>query len=370
MKYYIIAGEASGDLHASFLVMELKKINPNAQFVGFGGDLMQNEGVQIIKHYKDFLYMGFWEVIRNLNQILKNIKFCKKNILLENPDMIIFVDFPGFNLRIAKWSKKNNLKSTYYISPQVWAWKEKRVVDMKRYIDTLICILPFEKNYFKQKWNWDVEYVGHPLIEEIAFKEKKIFVNTNLQKNIIAFLPGSRKQEIKKLLPLFIKVAENFPDETFIVAGLKIHSLEFYNQYFHQVKNVKIIFDDSFGILSKAKLALVASGTATLETALMNVPQIVCFKTSQLSFFIAKLIIKIKYISLVNLIMDKLVVQELIQNNCNPTIITSQIKKLLSAEEVEKMKTDYLHLKKILSTTERASFRTAQIIHQKTNLLS
>ncbi|MCX8481525.1 MAG: lipid-A-disaccharide synthase [Sediminibacterium sp.] len=362
MKYYLIAGEASGDLHASFLITALKKIDPNANFIGWGGDLMQQNGAKIVKHYKDLAFMGFWEVIIHLKTIYKNIQFCKKNILQEKPDIIIFIDFPGFNLRICAWAKKNNLKSVYYISPQVWAWKENRVVKMKKNIDTLMCILPFEKEYFKKKWNWNVFYVGHPLIEEIEFKNNINLKNLTPDKKVIALLPGSRVQEIKKMLPIYLEVAKQLPTYHFIIAGLNIHPIKLYKNFMNERPNVEIIFNNSYDVLKTASFALVASGTATLETALLHVPQIVCFKTSKISFILAKLFVKIKYISLVNLIMNKLVVQELIQHNCTPNNITKLIKIHFTNSNIQKnLEQDYKTLNNMLFLDEKTSTKVAKI---------
>ena len=365
MKYYLIAGEASGDLHASFLIQALKELDNNASFIGWGGDLMQQNGATIVKHYKDLAFMGFWEVIIHLKTIYKNIQFCKKNIVQENPDIIIFIDFPGFNLRICDWAKKNNFKSVYYISPQVWAWKEKRVIKMKKNIDTLMCILPFEKAYFKEKWNWDVYYVGHPLIEELAFKKMHDLTIKKTDKKTIALLPGSRVQEIKKMLPIFLEVAKQLPTYQFVIAGLNIHPKKLYTNYIHNLANVEIIFNNSYNVLNTSSFALVASGTATLETALLQVPQIVCFKTSKFSFILAKIFVKIKYISLVNLIMNRLVVNELIQDNCTSHKIIELIKLHFTNSNIqENLLQDYKTLKNMLFLKEKTATKVAKIISQ------
>ena len=312
MKYYIIAGEASGDLHGSNLITELKKLDTDADFQGWGGDKMQSAGVNLGKHYRDLAFMGFTEVVKNLPTIFKNLQFCKQDILNYQPDVLILIDYPGFNLRIAKWAKQNNFFVIYYISPQVWAWKESRVKDIKKYIDKMLVILPFEKEFYK-KWDYDVVYVGHPLVEVVeSFKLKNESESESQSSNIIALLPGSRKQEIQRKLPVMLQTAAHFPEYNFVVAKAPGIEENFYNTFLSSHKNVTTVVNQTYSLLSKAKAALVTSGTATLETALFGVPEIVCYKGSSISYYIAKKLIKLKYISLVNLIMNKEVVKELI----------------------------------------------------------
>jgi lipid-A-disaccharide synthase len=335
MKYYIIAGEASGDLHGSNLIKEIKHLDPAASIRAWGGDLMKDAGASLVKHYRDLAFMGFLEVIKNLPTILQNIKFCKQDIEAWQPDVLVLIDYPGFNLRIAEWAKKNGFKVVYYIAPQVWAWKENRVKKMRVCIDKMFCILPFEKDYFKNKWNWDVTYVGHPLLPVIAsFKSTNPLVTEN--KKVIALLPGSRKQEIIKMLPVMLSVTPHFPNYTFMVAQAPGQDAPFYNRFLMGYANVTLIKNSTYDLLSIADAALVTSGTATLETALFKVPEVVCYKTSKFSYQIAKRLVKIKFISLVNLIMDKEIVQEIIQENLTEQHLTSALRNITENEENRK----------------------------------
>ncbi|MFM6970717.1 MAG: lipid-A-disaccharide synthase [Sediminibacterium sp.] len=331
MKYYIIAGEASGDLHGSNLIKEIKKLDPAASIKAWGGDLMQQAGASLVKHYRDLAFMGFLEVIKNLPTILQNIRFCKQDIDAWQPDVLILVDYPGFNLRIAEWAKKQGFRVVYYIAPQVWAWKENRVKKMKLWIDKMFCILPFEKEYFKNKWNWDVTYVGHPLLQVIeSFKSTTPLVTDN--KKVIALLPGSRKQEIIKMLPIMLSVTPHFPDYTFMVAQAPGQDAPFYNRFLMGYANVALVKNSTYDLLSVADAALVTSGTATLETALFKVPEVVCYKTSKFSYQIAKWLVKIKFISLVNLIMDKEIVQEIIQEKLTEQQLTAALRNITENE--------------------------------------
>ena len=366
MKYYIIAGEASGDLHGSNLIKELRKLDFSAIIHCWGGDKMEAAGSVLIKHYRELAFMGFWEVIKNIFTILRNIKFCKKDIEQFQPDTLVLIDYPGFNLRIAKWAKKKGFKIIYYISPQVWAWKENRVKMMKKCIDKMIVILPFEKKYYKEKWNWDVEYGGHPLVEVIEkFKVENDPSTVNLQPSTkIALLPGSRKQEILKKLPVMLEVSRSFPEYQFIVAKAPGVDENFYNKLLHPYSNVSFVSDQTYSLLMQAKAALVTSGTATLETALFAVPEVVCYKGSLFSYLIAKLVIKVKYISLVNLIMDKPVVKELIQQEMNVDNLKKELNSIFNdTTRIEKMKKDYSELKKLLSMQSGASAATAASIY-------
>lgn len=331
MKYYIIAGEASGDLHGSNIIKEIKHLDPSASIRAWGGDLMKDAGASLVKHYRDLAFMGFLEVIKNLPTILQNIKFCKQDIDAWQPDVLILIDYPGFNLRIADWAKKNGFKVVYYIAPQVWAWKENRVKKMKLCIDKMFCILPFEKEYFKNKWNWDVTYVGHPLLPVItSFKSTNPLVTDN--KKVIALLPGSRKQEIIKMLPIMLSVTPHFPNYTFMVAQAPGQDAPFYNRFLMGYSNVTLLKNSTYELLTIADAALVTSGTATLETALFKVPEVVCYKTSKFSYQIAKWLVKIKFISLVNLIMDKEIVQEIIQENLTEQHLTTALRNITENE--------------------------------------
>ncbi|MFT3947019.1 MAG: lipid-A-disaccharide synthase [Agriterribacter sp.] len=366
MKYYILAGEASGDLHGSNLIKAIKKTDHNAEFRAWGGDMMQAAGAEMVKHYRDLAFMGFAEVVMNLRTILNNISFCKKDILSYKPDALILIDYPGFNLRIARWAKTQGLKIIYYISPQVWAWKENRVKTIKECVDKMLVILPFEKAFY-QKWHYDVTYVGHPLVEVIdEYSKKDAGANnilSSIQKPIVALLPGSRKQEILKKLPVMLEVSRHFTDYQFVVAKAPGQDDNFYAELLSQYPDVKSVSGKTYDLLLHAKAALVTSGTATLETALFSVPEVVCYKGSPISYAIAKRVIKIKYISLVNLIMDKPVVKELIQHDLTTANTIMELKAILyNPVRIEQLKTDYRQLRDILSKGGHASDNAAKAI--------
>ncbi|MFT3795096.1 lipid-A-disaccharide synthase [Flavobacterium sp.] len=365
MKYYIIAGEASGDLHGANLMKSLYQEDPNADIRFWGGDLMQQAGGTLVKHYRDLAFMGFVEVLFNLRTILNNIEVCKKDIEQFQPDVIIFIDYPGFNMRIAKWAKEKGIPTHYYISPQIWAWKENRIKAIKRDVDKLYVILPFEKDFYEKKHGFPVEFVGHPLIDAIHARteisqEQFISENKLEDKPIIAILPGSRKQEITKMLSVMLSVTGDFPDYQFVIAGAPSQEYAFYEQFLSN-KSVHFISNKTYDLLSHSTAALVTSGTATLETALFKVPEVVCYKGSWASYQIAKRIITLKYISLVNLIMDKEVVKELIQDDCNTKNIRNELKKLLEPQSRQKILTDYEQLEQKLGGTG-ASEKTAKLI--------
>ena len=360
MKYYIIAGEASGDLHGSNLIKELKQFDSIASIRCWGGDKMEAEGAKLVKHYRELAFMGFIEVIKNLNTIFKNLAFCKQDILQYQPDAIILIDYPGFNLRIAKWAKQQGIKVIYYISPQVWAWKESRVKGIKQNVDKMLVILPFEKAFYN-KWNYDVEYVGHPLVKVINEFEPGNFLFPD--KKIIALLPGSRQQEILKKLPIMLEASKNFPAYHFVIAKAPGVEESFYNKLLASYKNVSTVVNKTYKLLSEAKAAVVTSGTATLETALFNVPEVICYKGSAVSYQIAKRLIKIKYICLVNLIMDKEVVKELIQDEMTAANITKELNELLNNPSKQKqLQEDYTALKNLLSQGGNASASAAKSI--------
>jgi lipid-A-disaccharide synthase len=368
MKYYLIAGEASGDLLGSYLMKSIKRINATADFRCWGGDLMEAQGGEIIKHYKDLAFMGFWEVAKNLRTILINIKVCKIDILLYEPDVIILIDYPGFNLRIAEFAKEQNIKVVYYVSPQVWAWKKNRVHKIKRDVDTLITILPFEKDFYAQH-NYEALYVGHPLLDVID-DEMQTNVETrhatslrNDDRPIIAILPGSRRQELKKMLPVLVQMAEQFPQYQFVMSKVKWQPLSLYQSYIKD-KPIALVEGNTYSLLRHATAAIVTSGTATLETALWNVPQVVCYKGSILSYLIAKMVVgkHLKYISLVNLILDKHAVTELIQNDFNPKTLVAELSIIVNVEKkIEAMKNDYAQLRHILGGAG-ASDKAAKLI--------
>lgn len=361
MKYYLISGEASGDLHGSNLMKALQVLDHQPDFRCWGGDLMKAAGGNVVKHYRDLAFMGFTEVVKNIFTIFKNFEFCKQDILSFNPDVIIFIDYPGFNLRMAKWAKENNFKVIYYISPQIWAWKEKRVHQIKKYVDKMLVILPFEEAFYK-KWNYPVEYVGHPLVEVVEDFLSTHKKNTE-HSNTIALLPGSRKQEISKKLPIMLEVSKNFPNYNFVVAKAPGLPSDFYEQFLQPYKNVSAIENKTYHLLSEASAALVTSGTATLETALFGVPEIICYKGNAISYQIAKRLVNIKYIGLVNLIMDKLVVKELIQDALTVENITAELHSLLeNQEKKKKIASDYAALRSLLSKGGHASTNAANSI--------
>ncbi|SMO32997.1 lipid-A-disaccharide synthase [Solitalea koreensis] len=363
MKYYIIAGEASGDLHGSNLMRALKMIDAQAEFRFWGGDLMLAESENIRKHYKEMAFMGFVEVAVNLRQILRNLADCKDDLLANRPDVLILVDFPGFNLKIAEFAKREGIKVCYYISPKVWAWNQKRVLKIKKVVDKMFCILPFEVDFYKA-WGMEVNYVGNPLLDAIEvypFTSNFRDENNLDGKPIVALLPGSRKQEIERLLPEMLKVTTDFPDHQFVIAGAPTFDKAYYQQ-FMAGKNNPIVFGHTYDLVRNAQAALVASGTATLETALLNTPQVVCYKGNPLSIAIAKLLIKIKFISLVNLIMDKLVVQELIQEDCNHKKIKAELNSILNDPKYRQaMLNNYAQLQERMGDPG-ASERTAKLI--------
>lgn len=368
MKYYLIAGEASGDLHASNLMKALKKVDPAANFRFWGGDLMEEQGGKPVKHYRELAFMGFAEVLMNLPTILRNISFCKEDIENFNPDVIIFVDYPGFNLRIAKWARKKGYKTHFYVSPQIWAWKENRIKDIRRDIDEMYVILPFEKDFYESKHNYNVHFVGHPLIDAIGNRSpvdmEKFKAENHLdQRPIIALLPGSRKQEISKMLNVMLSITKDFKDYQFVIAGAPSQEREFYSTFI-QKQNVHLVMNKTYDLLSSSTAALVTSGTATLETALFKVPEVVCYKGSFLSYQIAKRIINLEYISLVNLIMNREVVKELIQNDFNAKNLRAELNKILSEGVRKRMFSDYYELEKKLGGMG-ASEKTAKLIYEK-----
>ncbi|QXP73551.1 lipid-A-disaccharide synthase [Tenacibaculum sp. AHE15PA] len=364
MKYYILVGEASGDLHGANLMKALLKEDPSAEIRFWGGDLMQEVGGTLVKHYKERAFMGFLEVVINLRTILGMMSFCKKDIANFKPDVLILIDNSGFNLRIAKWAKEQGFKTNYYISPQVWASRAGRVKDIKRDVDAMFVILPFEKEFY-QKYNYDVHFVGHPLIDGIAGRKQVNVKNFREQhnlgnKDIIVLLPGSRKQEITKMLSVMLSLVDDFSDYQFVVAGAPSQPYEFYKEFIRD-SNVKFINNKTYDLLSISHAALVASGTATLETALFKVPQVVCYKGSNISYQIAKRIITLKYISLVNLIMDKEVVTELIQNDFTKKNLAKELKHILEPKHREELFLSYFDLEQKLGG-KGASEKTAKLI--------
>ncbi len=368
MRYYIIAGEASGDLHASNMMKALAKLDKEAHFRCWGGDRMKDAGGELVKHYRDLAFMGFYEVLKNLRTILKNFKLCEKDILAYKPDALVLIDYPGFNLRMARFAKKQNIPVYYYISPQVWAWKASRVHLIKNVVRRMCVILPFEEAFYA-RYNYKADFVGHPLIDALedsrnvsdtaALRDTKDMGNQPL----IALLPGSRLQEIKKMLPLMLKATSEDTRYQYVVCAVNTIEKSVYNDLCKGFQ-VKIITNDTYHVLRHAHAALVTSGTATLETALFNVPQVVCYNAGYLSYIIAKNLVKLKYISLVNLIMDQKVVTELIQNDFNEKKLLAELRKITGDTEERR-----LMLKNYTTLSEKlggggASLNTATIIYE------
>ncbi|TNE55712.1 MAG: lipid-A-disaccharide synthase [Bacteroidetes bacterium] len=355
-KIYLIAGEASGDLHGSNLIKALLEEDASLEFRFWGGDLMSKYAGPPVKHIKELAFMGFIEVLKNIRTILSNIRFCKEDILKYKPDALVLIDYPGFNLRIAEWAKKEGIKVYYYISPQVWAWKQSRVHKIKRSVDHLFTILPFESDFYK-RFDFDVEYVGHPLLDAVdQFRQKDSdeasFRKTHelSEKPLVAILPGSRKQEIRTKLPVMLQAIDGLDQFEFVIAGAPALDASFYEEFLKQSKH-RIIHDATYDLLNFSESALVTSGTATLETALFNVPEVVCYKASPISYQIARKLVKIKYISLVNLIMDREVVKELIQGDCNPSLLRSEFLHIVpGGSKRSQMLEDFEKLRKILGT--------------------
>lgn len=367
MKYYLIAGEASGDLHASNLMKALKQVDPAAEFRFWGGDLMQQQGGTLVKHYRQLAFMGFAEVLMNLPTILSNIAFCKKDIQAWQPDVLLFIDYPGFNLRIAKWARRKGYRTHFYISPQIWAWKENRISDIRRDIDQMYVILPFEKQFYEDKHRYKVHFVGHPLIDAIADRppvdaeafRKEYGLD---RRPVIALLPGSREQEISKMLEIMLSITGHFPDHQFVIAGAPSQDRSFYDRFL-KGRNIHLIMNRTYDLLSLSTAALVTSGTATLETALFKVPEVVCYKGNRISYEIARRIIKLDYISLVNLIMDREVVKELIQADLNPENLRRELQRILSADTRQRIFSDYYELEQKLGGAG-ASQKTARLIYE------
>ena len=366
MKYYIIAGEASGDLHASNLIAELKKKDAHAEFRAWGGDLMKKQGAALVKHYRYMAFMGFVEVAVNLRKVLNNIKECKNDMLAYKPDAVILVDYPGFNLRIAKFAHDNGLKVFYYISPQVWAWKRRRVKKIKQSVDEMLVILPFEEDFYK-KYGVNVNYVGNPLLDalsrtneisRLSFSRKN---SLSEKREIIALLPGSRTQEVKRTLPTMLSVMSKFPDYQFVIAKAPSLDKDFYKNMLGDA-NVQIVENQTYDLLQHASAALVTSGTATLETALFTVPEVVCYKANPISYWIARYLIRVKYICLVNLILNKEAVKELIQGNLNTDNLNDELNKLLhDFKRQRQLLEDYETLKDVMGSAG-ASQKAAEII--------
>jgi lipid-A-disaccharide synthase len=358
MRIFIISGEASGDLHGANLVKELKSLSPECIIEGWGGDKMRDVGVKIHKHYRELAFMGFAEVIANIRTIMRNFELCKSTIASFKPDTLVLIDYPGFNLRMAEWAHQRGIRVVYYISPQIWAWKQGRIKKIKKFVDEMCVVLPFEKAYYA-KFDMDVHFVGHPLLDEIK-KESPI----SEKKKVIALLPGSRKQEISTMLPIMLESVKNFPDYKAVIAGAPGQDASFYEPFL-KGHNAEIVFGKTYDILKSSSAGLITSGTATLESGIFKLPQIVCYKGNPLSYFIARQLVKIKYISLVNLILDKPAVKELIQYELNIENITKELESLLeNPSHKQQIKDDYDTLERALGSGG-ASRNTAMVVLKK-----
>lgn len=363
MKYYLVAGEASGDLHASNLVKAIRSLDSKATFRGIGGDKMKEAGVELLLHYKDISFMGFLEVVQNLSVIRRALKACEQDIALHQPDVFIPVDYPGFNLRMVKHAKRLGLKTCYYISPKLWAWRSSRVEIIKRFVDKVLLIFPFEESFYKKHNYRNAIYVGNPLLDELKdFQPTHDFRLRNdlTERTIVALLPGSRKQEIAQCLPSMLASTKSFTDVQFVIAGMK-HTRSFIESHALPA-NVKVVYDQTYDLLGHSTAAVVTSGTATLETALLNVPQVCAYRTSSLTYNIAKRVVKVPFISLVNLVANKKVIEELIQHDMTPQNISNTLKNLLpGGAKRAQMLTDYQTVRDALQT-EGASLKAAQVI--------
>ena len=366
MKYYIIAGEVSGDMHAANLIAEIKRKDPRAEIRAWGGDRMKEQGVTLVKHIRHMAFMGFVEVVANLHKVIGNIRECKKDMVAFQPDAVILVDYPGFNLRMAKFAHEKGFRVFYYISPQVWAWKRRRVKKIKNSVDKMLVILPFEEEFYKN-YGVDVTYVGNPLLDELSKApnvNRQAFLRRNglgEKREIIALLPGSRRQEVKRMLGVMLKVIPHFPEYQFVIAGVPSVDKTLYKSLIGSA-DVTFVENQTRELLQNASAALVTSGTATLETALFNVPEVVCYKASPLSYYIAKRLIRVKYISLVNLVMDKQVVVELIQGDLTENNLVTQLQRLLGNNKVQsQLLDDYMELQSRLGDAG-ASGKAAAVV--------
>ncbi len=350
MRYFIIAGEASGDLHGSNLVKELRKRDPRAECRGWGGDLMQEAGVTISQHYRDTAFMGFFEVIANLRTILGLFRKAKADLLAFRPDVLILIDYPGFNLRMAGFAHRNGIRVCYYISPKVWAWKTSRVKKIKQTVDQMFVILPFEEEFYR-RFDYQVYYEGNPLLDSIREYEStaptlKTFCHENQlgSKPLIGLIPGSRLQEVKRNLPVMLAIVRDFPDYQFVIAGFAALDPSVYREILGS-REIPVLVGQTRAIMKHARAAVVTSGTATLETALLKTPQVVCYKAQPASFFLARFLVSVRYISLVNLIMDRTVVTELLQQEMNPQRLKDELGRLLhDPESRNRMLEDYEEL--------------------------
>ena len=367
MKLYVIAGEPSGDLHGSNLLKALFDLHPDLQCRVWGGDKMQAAGGILVKHYRDLAFMGFAEVIKNLRTILGNIAFCKKDILDFKPDALVLIDYPGFNLRIAKWARKQGIPVIYYISPQIWAWHRSRVYDIRRDVDKMLVILPFEQAFFRE-YGMEVEYVGHPLLD--ALKDETLQHPADHAPRTIALLPGSRQQEVQRILPEMLAVTKDFPEYRFVVGGTNTLTEAYYHTFLENYPGVELVTGATYELLGKSYAALVKSGTSTLETALLDVPQVVCYAGNALSYQIAKRLVKVKYISLVNLIADRPLVRELIQHELNRNNLKAALQEILTVEKRQEIRSGYAELRHLLGdggASRRAAHAILRFLNSEIN---
>lgn len=366
MKYYLIAGERSGDLHASNLIKALKQLDPDAEFQGFGGDEMQREGVKISVHYRELAVMGFLSLATSIFRILSYLRFCKADIISYKPDAVILVDYGGFNLRIAPFVKVNQIPVLYYIPPKVWAWNQKRTHKLKQYVDKVYSILPFEKEFYS-RFHYTIDYVGNPVLDAIQSfiprTDFKSFYKIEAEKKLVALLPGSRAGELKRIVPVMAEVVSANPNIQFALAGVNNLSNELYNGL-RDLPNVKWIEEDTYNILTHADAAIVTSGTATLETGIFKVPQVVVYKTGQLEYWLVKSLVKVKFISLVNLIAGKRVIHEFIQHDANAIMLNQELNRLLfDADYIDTIQRDYESMYQMLNTGS-ASKNAARLINE------
>lgn len=364
MRYYIIAGEASGDMYGALLIKALKQKDSSAEFRFWGGDAMMAEAGRPVRHIRELAIMGFVEVVVHLRAVLGNIAFCRQDIMDYQPDVVIGVDYPGFNLRIERWAKSHGMKTVHYISPNLWAWKKGRVKGMRRSLDRLCYVLPFEEAFFAENAMPQAVYVGHPLLDRIGSGAVGEVLDLANDRSIVALLPGSRRQELTNSLPLMVGLARRHPEYRFVVAGMGLIGEELYNRLIPGDSGIEVVYDKTYALLGTAFAAVVCSGTATLEAALFDVPQVVCYRANPISIAIAKAIVsrRIRYISLVNLIADSPVVTELIQEDFNARRLEDEFKGItVDADNRERMKNEYADVRKLLGGGG-ASERTADVV--------
>ena len=357
MKIYIVTGEKSGDQHAAKIVKEIKNQNKDIKIGAWGGDSLMSEKIQLDHHIDEINYMGFWEVLKNISQVFKNLKKCKQDIINFSPDLVLLVDYPGFNLKIAEFAYSNNIKTFYYISPKIWAWNSNRISKIKKFVDKMFVVFPFEKEYYKKR-GYDVKYLGNPVLESISSTKLNLIKK---EKPIISLIPGSRKQEIEKILPIMLEIISFYPNYSFVLSATNSFTHQYYKELVKGY-DVEIIFDRQYDILNSSSAAIVTSGTSTLEAALLNVPQIVCYKTSKLSYLIAKLFVKIKYISLVNILLNKSSISELIQNYLTAENIINKLNYILDPINKKQILNDYEEVRKILKTEKPSSITISKEI--------